>query len=156
MTDQELTIRPATAADVPTLMQLIRALAEFEGGLDQLETNEAILLRDGFQSDPPRFKALVAEQAGRPVGMALCCFHYSTWRGHRLYLEDLMVLPEARGQGVGGRLLEAVRQLALAEGCTGVMWQVLDWNTNAIRFYERLGVSFDAEWINCHWHAKTW
>lgn len=149
-------IRPATADDTAAMMALILELAEYENGLHLVINTAEQLRRDGFELDPPRFEALVAEQHGEVVGMALCCFHYSTWRGHRLYLEDLIVRQSARGGGIGAELLQAVKQLAITRDCTGVNWQVLDWNEPAIRFYKKLGVDFDAEWVNCYWPRERW
>ncbi|BCM91411.1 hypothetical protein IAD21_03283 [Abditibacteriota bacterium] len=82
--------------------------------------------------------------------MSLYYYRYSTWKGKRLYLEDLVVTDSARGRGVGKALLEATIQTAHDTNCTGLMWQVLAWNEPAIEFYKRFGVRFDEEWTNCH------
>jgi GNAT superfamily N-acetyltransferase len=150
-----MNIRRATVADVPEMLRLITELAVFEKAGDAMQMTEAVLRHDGFERKVPGYIALIAEDHSQVVGMALCCFHYSTWRGQRLYLEDLIVTDSQRGKGTGAALLDAVRQLALEHHCTGVNWQVLDWNEGAIRFYERLGVQLDAQWINCFWHVQS-
>ena len=149
-----MNIRKATVADVPEIFGLISELAIFEKAGDAMQMTEAVLRHDGFERAVPGYVALIAEDESRVVGMALCCFHYSTWRGQRLYLEDLIVTDSQRGKGTGAALLEAVRELAIEHQCTGVNWQVLDWNEGAIRFYERLGVRMDDQWINCYWDLR--
>ena len=139
-----LSIRPALAADVPALSMLIRALADFEH-LPVVMT-EADLLRDGF-CESPKFRALVAEWDGQPAAYALFFSYYSTFEGRGgLFLEDLYVRDQYRGKGIGKALLARVASIALDENCFGVRWQVLDWNTPAIDFYEGLGARFLDEW----------
>lgn len=139
--------RPATPADVPALLRLIRGLAAYERAPGQVIATEADLLRDGF-GPRPRFQALLAEHEGAPVGFALYGFLWSTWQGRAaLHLEDLFVEPHARGLGFGLSLLRALAQIALDEGCTRFQWNVLDWNTPAIGFYEKLGAKKLAEWL---------
>ena len=107
---------------------------------------EADFLRDGFGPDP-RFRALIADVDGAPAGFALFFTSYSTWRGHHgIRLEDLYVTPELRGQGIGKALLARVAQIAVAEGCPRLEWDVLDWNAPAIAVYERLGAHILTEW----------
>ena len=142
-------IRPATRADVPRVFELICELASFENAREQVETNCEVLERDGFGPNP-LFGLLVAQDGEEVVGMALTYFRYSTWKGKRLYLEDLVVSEKARGKGVGKALLNAIIQTARDTNCTGLMWQVLDWNTPAIEFYKRFGARFDGEWLNVH------
>ena len=142
-------IRPATRADLPRVFELICELATFENAREQVETNCEILERDGF-GENPLFGLLVAQDGEEVVGMALFYFRYSTWKGKRLYLEDLVVSENARGRGVGTALLNAVIQSARDTHCTGLMWQVLDWNTPAIKLYERFGARLDGEWLNVH------
>ncbi|MBS2021515.1 MAG: GNAT family N-acetyltransferase [Deltaproteobacteria bacterium] len=140
-------LRDATPADCGTLLNLIKALAEYEREPDAVIATEADLLRDGF-GPTPRFHARLAELDGKPVGFALWFFVWSTWQGRcGLYLEDLFVLPEARGHGVGAALLRDLAARALQEGCTRFQWQVLDWNTPAIGFYEKLGAKALKQWI---------
>jgi GNAT superfamily N-acetyltransferase len=139
-----LSIRPALATDVPILNILIHELAEFEH-LPVVVT-EADLLRDGF-CEPPKFRALVAEWDGQPAAYALFFGYYSTFEGRAgLFLEDLYVRDQYRGKGVGKALLVQVASIARRENCFGVRWQVLDWNTPAIKFYKNLGARFMDEW----------
>ena len=139
-------IRPATPADVPTLLRFIRELALYEREPDAVVATEADLLRDGW-SPTPRFTALIAELDGAPAGFALYYTSYSTWRGHHgIRLEDLYVTPALRGKGIGKALLARIAQIAVAEGCPRVEWDVLDWNAPAIGVYERVGASILTEW----------
>jgi len=139
-------IRPATPADVPTILRFIRELALYEREPEAVVATEADLLRDGFGT-VPRYRALIAELDGAPAGFALCFTSYSTWRGHHgLRLEDLYVPPALRGLGIGRALLARVAKIAVAEGCPRVEWDVLDWNAPAIAVYERLGANVLTEW----------
>lgn len=139
-------IRPATPADVPAILSLIRELARFEHAEDQVKASEADLLRDGF-GDRPAFEALVAEREGAVVGFALCFPNYSTWEGRAgLYLEDLYVRETERQSGLGRQLLAAVAARCLERGGGRVDLQVLDWNP-ARRFYSKIGLSQQTEWL---------
>jgi GNAT superfamily N-acetyltransferase len=143
----KLTIRPGTARDVPVILDLIRGLAEYERLLHQVEATAANIRRHGFGSRP-YFATLICRRAGRPVGFALYFFTYSTFLGRpSLYLEDLFVRPEERGNGAGKALLQALARIAAARGCGRMEWAVLDWNRPAIRFYKRLGARLSREWI---------
>ena len=144
-----IAIRPATREDIPRVFELVCELAQFERERHQVETTPEILERDGF-GESPLFGLIVAQEQSEVVGMALYYFRYSTWKGKRLYLEDLIVTEKARGRGVGKALLEATIQVARDLNCTGLMWQVLDWNTEAMEFYKRFGVCLDGEWVNVH------
>ena len=137
-----LTIRPATRDDVPQLLELIRGLATYEKKRPKAIVTEADLVRDGF-GPQPKFRALIAQWAGKPAGYASFFYFYSTFQGRpALFLEDLFVLDDYRGKGIGKNLLVAVCKLALEEGCFALRWEVLDWNIPAIEFYEKLGASF--------------
>jgi GNAT superfamily N-acetyltransferase len=140
-------IRLATAADIPLILYLIRALAEYEREPDAVQTTEADLLRDGFGAQPC-FECLIAEnEQGKAVGFALYFYNYSTWRGRQgIHLEDLFVLPEFRGQGIGKALLARVGARAAEQGCVRLQWDVLAWNQTAIDFYQSLGARFLDEW----------
>ena len=143
-------VRPATRADAVRAFELIQELAAYENAAEQVETTSQQLAEDGFGPNP-LFGLLVAEDENQGVvGMALYYFRYSTWKGKRLYLEDLVVTQSARGQGVGKALLQATIERARETNCTGLMWQVLAWNKPAIEFYKRFDVRFDEEWTNCH------
>jgi GNAT superfamily N-acetyltransferase len=143
-----MVIRKATAADAAQILSFIRALAEFERAPDAVVATEEGLLRDGF-GPRPFYYSLIAEQDGQPAGFALYFFNYSTWMGRPgVYLEDLFVLPEFRGLGIGKALLRQVAAFAVEKGCQRLQWEVLDWNTPAIDFYRAMGAEFLDEWRN--------
>jgi GNAT superfamily N-acetyltransferase len=141
-----LTIRSATVADAPLILDFIRRLAEYEREPKAVLATEDDLRRYGFGPDPV-FRCLIAEWDNRPAGFALFFYNYSTWRGQPgLYLEDLFVLPEMRGKGIGKALLVKLAQIALEENCYGLVWMVLEWNEPAIKFYESLGATTMDAW----------
>ena len=116
---------------------------------------EADFLRDGFGPNPFYF-CLIAETDGAPAGFALYFFNYSTWLGRPgLYLEDLFVLPEYRGLGIGKALLQQVAAIAVEKDCPRLQWEVLDWNTPAIDFYKAMGAEFLDEWRNVRVTGKA-
>src|SRR5579863_5424286 len=142
-----LNIRPATAQDVPLILEFIRGLAEYEREPHAVTATEADLLRDGFGSNP-KFRVVIAEWERKPAGFAFFFYSYSTWEGHpSLFLEDLFVRPEFRGKGIGKKLMVYLAELALRENCRRFVWQVLDWNTPSIEFYESLGARVMKEWL---------
>lgn len=139
-------IRNATEADVPQILEFIRALAVYERAPDAVKATEADLLRDGFGSTP-YFQCLIAEADGHPAGFAFFFFDYSTWMGRPgIYLEDIFVFPEFRGRGIGKALLQRVAAVAVERGCARLKWEVLDWNTPAIDFYRAMGGEFMDAW----------
>ena len=140
------TIRNATPADVPQILEFVRALATYERAPEAVIATEADLLRDGFGPNPFYF-CLIAENDGKPAGFAFYFFNYSTWVGRPgIYLEDLFVYPQFRGLGIGKALLQRVAAVALEKGCKRLQWAVLDWNTPAIDFYRAMGAEFIDEW----------
>jgi len=141
------TIRPAERADVPRILEFIRALAAYERAPEAVTATEASLEREGFGPNP-FYSCLIAEHDGRTAGYALYFFNYSTWVGPGIYLEDLFVEPELRGLGIGKLLLERVAAIAVEQGCARLQWAVLDWNTPAIEFYGAMGSEFLDEWRN--------
>lgn len=145
-----ISIRPGIETDVERAFELITELAEFEKAPEQVETSPEGMLRDGFEANPAYGFLVAEDEEAGVVGMALYYYRYSTWKGKRLYLEDLIVTEAARGRGIGKALLEATIQTARDTNCTGLMWQVLDWNEPAIGFYKTFGVRFDEGWLNCH------
>ncbi len=149
-----INIRPGKMSDISQVMLLIKELAEFEKALDSVEVTEAQLADDGF-GEHPAFEFLVACQHDRIVGLSLFYYRYSTWKGKGLYLEDLIVTQPFRGQGIGKSLLKETAKYAVEKRCTGMYWQVLDWNTPAIEFYQSLGARLDGEWINCKLDQKS-
>jgi GNAT superfamily N-acetyltransferase len=142
-----LVIRKAARSDVPEVLTLVKELAAYEREPDAVVATCGDFLRDGF-GDAPAFHVLVAEEAGSVVGFAFYFFSYSTWVGRRcLYLEDLFVQPAHRGKGAGIALMKALAKEAVQNECRRFVWQVLDWNTPAIDFYERLDAKVLREWL---------
>jgi GNAT superfamily N-acetyltransferase len=145
-----LKIRPATPADVPQILTFIRELALYEREPDAVFATESDLLRDGF-GPTPRFTCVMAdltsEIATETVGFALYFTSYSTWLGHHgIRLEDLYVTPTHRGKGIGKALLAHLARVAVDQGCPRLEWDVLTWNTPAIRVYEAIGATTQTEW----------
>ena len=139
-------IRPAEAPDVPVIAELIRGLARFEKLEDEVTMTEERLAENLFGRH--RYaETLLAEDAGAAVGFALFFHNFSTFIGlPGIYLEDLFVIPEHRGQGVGRALLKELARVALERGCGRLEWSVLNWNRDAISFYEKLGARPLSDW----------
>lgn len=144
-----LSIRQGTKDDLPEILRLIKELAEYEKALEQVENTVEQMHEDAFGTHSV-FGFLVAEEAHSILGTSIYYFRYSTWKGKRLYLEDLVVNEQRRGSGIGKQLFEATIEIAKNTGCTGMMWQVLDWNEPAINFYKKYPTRFEDEWINCN------
>lgn len=141
-----LEIRPATIDDVPVILRFIRGLAEYEQLLHAVEATEAALRETLFGPDPSA-ETVLAIVEGAPVGFALFYSTYSTFLARPgLFLEDLYVVPEARGRGVGRALIGHLAGLAVARNYGRLEWNVLDWNASAIAFYESLGAILLGEW----------
>src|SRR4051794_17195897 len=139
-------IRAARESDVATIARLIRGLAEYERLADHVVLDEAELRRHLFGSRPYA-EVLLAEEAGEVVGFALFFFNFSTFLGKPgLYLEDLFVFPEHRGNGHGKALFVAVAREAVRRGCGRMEWSVLNWNEPAIRFYRAMGAVPMDDW----------
>jgi len=139
-------IRPATRIDVPEIVSLIRALAVYEKLPHEVELDDAALAEHLF-GPRPYAECLMAEDAGAVVGFALFFHNYSTFGGKPgIYLEDLFVIPEARGRGHGKALFVELAKLATARNCGRLEWAVLDWNEPAIGFYKSLGAVAKDEW----------
>jgi GNAT superfamily N-acetyltransferase len=142
----EIQIRTATTADVPAILGFIRALAEYEKLSHAVVATEE-LLREQLFGTRPAAEVLIAELNGRSVGFALYFHSFSTFLARPgIYLEDVFVLPEARGRGVGKALLKAVAKVAVQRLCGRLEWAVLDWNAPAIGFYKKLGAAAMDEW----------
>jgi GNAT superfamily N-acetyltransferase len=142
-----LNLRNAGADDIPLILQFIRELAEYEKAPEQAVARAEDLRRDGFTANP-KFRVLIAEWRGEPAGFALFFYHYSTWMGRpTLFLEDVFVRPRFRAKGIGTALLLRLAKMAVDEGCGRFEWQVLDWNTPAIEFYQSLGAKVMKEWL---------
>ncbi|MGL4632860.1 MAG: GNAT family N-acetyltransferase [Leadbetterella sp.] len=143
-------LRNATVGDVPAIFNLVKELAIFEKAPEEVSNTVEMMIADGFGENPV-FGCILAEDTDKSiVGMSLYYIRYSTWKGKRLFLEDLIVTENHRGQGLGKKLFDATLQRSKEIDCTGMMWQVLDWNTPAIEFYNKYPTRMDDEWINCH------
>ena len=141
-----MALRRATRADVPEILRLIRALAEYEKLSQDVVATEAQLAQTLF-GERPAAEVLLAEEGARAVGFALFFQNYSTFLGKPgIYLEDLFVEPAFRGKGLGKQLLQAIARLAVERGCGRFEWAVLDWNEPAIGFYQSLGARPMADW----------
>ena len=141
-----LSIRPATVNDAALLAAMIRELAEFEHLAHEMSTTEADLVRDGFSAHP-KFRAVIAEWDGQPVGYAVFFEFFSTFQGRAgLFLDDIFVRPAFRKHGIGTTLLKHVAGIAWREKYFCMRWEVLDWNKQAIDFYNNLGAAFLEEW----------
>ncbi len=139
-------IRPLEPRDVEALYRMIVELAEFEKIAHLVMTSPEKLAADAFAPEP-QFFARVAESDGELVGYAVYSFAYYTFTGRWLYLDDLYVHERARGTGTGKALLAALADDALARGCFGIQWFVLDWNEKAISFYDAIGAKIDRAWL---------
>ena len=143
----EVTIRRAEARDVLQMLGLVKELAVFEKEPDAVTVTLEHMQDAGFGPDPV-WVGWVAEQDGELVGIAMCYVRYSTWKGRRLYLEDIVVTERARNQRIGEKLFRECCRYGSEKGYSGMLWQVLDWNTDAIRFYGRFGAALDPHWVN--------
>ncbi|MFM8742757.1 MAG: N-acetyltransferase family protein [Cytophagales bacterium] len=143
-----VTVREGRKEDLPQVLELVKELAEYERALHQVSNTVEAMEKDGFGTNPV-FGFFVAESQARIVGISLYYYRYSTWKGKRVYLEDIVVRQEERGKGIGKQLFDRTMQFTLDSGCSGLVWQVLDWNKPAIDFYTKYNAAFDGEWINC-------
>lgn len=142
-----LIIRTATKEDCPRLMELVNELALFEKAPEEVTVTLQEFEDAGF-GPKPVWKAFVAETNGLIVGFAVYYIRYSTWKGCRMYLEDLIVTEDYRGKGVGKLLFDRLITEAKELGFSGMVWQVLDWNEPAINFYKKYEASIEAGWLN--------
>lgn len=143
-----LTIRIGEKQDLSRVLELVKELAEFERAPHEVINTVALMEQDGFGAKPI-FGFFVAENENGIVGLSLYYWRYSTWKGKRLYLEDIIVTEKERGKQIGKHLFERTMRHALDEECSGMMWQVLDWNEPAINFYKKYGADVQQEWMNC-------
>jgi GNAT superfamily N-acetyltransferase len=145
----QVKIRSARLEDVPVLFDLILALAKYEK-LVHTVTGDAASLTQHLFGEHPYAEALLAEWAGKPIGFALFFHNYSTFLTQPgIYLEDLFVLPDYRGQGIGSELIRQIARIAVDRGCGRLEWTVLDWNESAIGFYQHLGAAVLPDWRVC-------
>ena len=143
----DIVIRAATAEDCPAMLELIKELAVYERAPDEVTVSLHHFQKSGFGDDPVWW-AYVAEANGTVVAFALYYIRYSTWKGQRMYLEDIIVTEEWRCKGIGTMLMDKLVAVAREKQFSGMMWQVLDWNESAIKFYKRYNAKFDSEWLN--------
>lgn len=143
----DILIRDAKIEDCASMMDLIQELAAFENAPDEVSVSLEEFKNAGFGPHSV-WKAFVAESDSKIIGLSLYYIRYSTWKGCRLYLEDLIVHEPYRGFGIGKLLLDRTISYAKEMKYSGMMWQVLDWNEPAIKFYEKYGANFDDEWVN--------
>ena len=146
-------IRKATKNDMPSVLELIKELATFEKEPDAVVVTVDDLIRDGF-SENPLFQCFIAEVDGEIIGMALYYYRYSTWKGKTIHLEDLIVKENKRGTGAGFALYKEIIKQGKAENVRRIEWNVLDWNTPAIDFYEKSGAKVLGDWRVVHMDDK--
>jgi GNAT superfamily N-acetyltransferase len=151
--ESKLVIRVGKKKDLPDALRLIKELAAYEKAPHEVTNTLEMMEQDGFGKNPV-YGFYVAELEKEIVGLSLYYYRYSTWKGKRLYLEDIIVTESHRGIGIGKLLFERTMLKCNEDKCTGMMWQVLDWNEPAIRFYEKYGTTFDGEWLNCHLQSE--
>jgi GNAT superfamily N-acetyltransferase len=143
-----VTIRRAVKEDCPRLLELVNELALYEKAPQEVTVTLEHFEESGF-SNSPVWWAFVGEEDGLVQGFALYYIRYSTWKGQRMYLEDILVTEKARGKGIGKLLFDQLIVEAKEKKFSGIVWQVLEWNEPAINFYKKYNANFDPEWINC-------
>lgn len=149
----KILIRRATKQDSPIILGLIQELAIFEREPDAVLVSLTDIENHGF-GPSPLFDCLVAEVDGKVVGMALFYPRYSTWKGPTLHLEDLIVTQEMKGRGIGSKLYHQFIKLAYDQGLERIEWNVLDWNTPAVSFYEKSGANVLSDWRTVQMHRN--
>lgn len=142
-----INIRKAEKKDCPRMMELVRELALYEKAPEQVTVSIEHFEETGFGPNPVWW-AWVAEADGEIAGMALYYVRYSTWKGARMFLEDIIVTESWRGKGIGKLLFDRLIEEAREKKFSGMVWQVLDWNEPAINFYKKYNAKFDPEWLN--------
>jgi GNAT superfamily N-acetyltransferase len=150
-------VRPAVESDIPAMLELMRELAIFERYIDTFGTTEKMLREDGFRRSPPTYYCIVAEgNDGKLIGLISYFVIPFTSRGvARIYLKDVYVVAEARGQGVGEALMRAVARAAIDLGIPSINWLVADWNGDGAHFYERLGATRGSTWLDYSLDSDT-
>ena len=152
----EISIRRAVKEDCPRLLELVKELAEYEKAPNEVTVTLEHFTESGF-GEKPVWWAFVAcspltssnRNTESIIGFALYYIRFSTWKGQRMYLEDILVTNEMRGKGIGKLLMDRLIEEAKEKKFSAIVWQVLDWNEPAINFYKKYKSSFDAEWVNC-------
>jgi len=142
-----INIRNGVNEDLPAVVAMIKELANYEKAIEEVEITVEDLEKDGF-GDHPYFWILIAEIDGEIAGLAFYFIRYSTWKGKLLYLEDFIVKEKYRRQGIGTLLFDELKRRVESERLAGLVWQVLDWNVSAIKFYEKQGAKISSEWLD--------
>jgi GNAT superfamily N-acetyltransferase len=150
---ESIIIRLGTKDDLPRVLELVKELAAYERAPHEVINTVEQMEIDGFGRHP-LYGMYVAESRKNIVGISVYYYRYSTWKGKRLYLEDIVVSQQERGKGIGKMLFEQTMKKSLEDNCTGMMWQVLEWNEPGIHFYEKYGAKFDREWVNVTLEAE--
>lgn len=147
MNTDTIALRFARADDLSEVLSLIRELAAYERANGEVTVTLEELVEDGF-GEHPLFRIILAVDREKILGMAFFFISYSTWKGKCLYLEDIIVREAYRGNGIGTQLFDEVIRLSYTMGAKRLQWQVLDWNTPAIRFYEKYDADIDRTWLD--------
>lgn len=142
-------IRKAEAGDCEGMMALVRELAAYERAPEQVTVSIDHFRESGFGKNPVWWAFVAENEQNEIVGMALYYIRYSTWKGQRMYLEDIVVKESERGKSIGRKLMDALIVEAKQKKFSGIVWQVLEWNEPAINFYRKYNSAFDEEWVNC-------
>ena len=156
----EINIRKAVKEDCARMLELIKELAEYEKAPQEVTVDFDHFVESGFGATPVWWAYVASSpnpsKGGEQVqGFALYYIRYSTWKGQRMYLEDILVTEKMRGFGIGKLLLDKLIEVTKEKNYSGIAWQVLDWNEPAINFYKKFdGIKFDAEWVNCSIELK--
>jgi GNAT superfamily N-acetyltransferase len=140
-------VRHAVKEDCPHMLELVQELATYERAPEEVTVTLEHFMQSGFGAQPVWW-AFVAESEGTIVGFALYYVRYSTWKGQKMYLEDIIVTEDMRGKGIGALLMNALIKEGQDKGFQGMTWQVLDWNEPAINFYKKYESRFDNGWVN--------
>lgn len=149
---EEIQVRRAKKEDCPRLLELVNELAVYEQAPYEVTVSLAHFKESGFGANPVWWAFVACSDVeGEEVihGFALYYIRYSTWKGQRMYLEDIIVTEKMRCKGIGSKLFDQLVKEAKTKGYSGITWQVLEWNEPAINFYKKYRASFDGEWINC-------
>ncbi len=141
------TIRKGVKKDLPSVLELIKELADYENSKEEVTITLQDLENDGF-GDRPWFWFLVAEKNNKIVGLSFYWIRYSTWKGKFLFLEDFVIKEKYRREGIGSKLFEETIKICKKLNLNGMIWQVLDWNTPAIDFYKKYNAEISKEWLN--------
>lgn len=145
---EDVIIEDGNLADLPQVLELIHELAAYVGHAEEVDNSVKQMEIDGFGACPI-YGLYVARRGVDVIGAAIYYYRYSTWKGKRLYLEDLVVRSAERGKGIGKLLFETTLKKSLTENCSGMMWQVVKNNHRAIHFYEKYEANFDQDFMNC-------